>query len=371
MLISIDTRGAKLYAGTGIGTYTKELMHHLIKIDSKNQYLLFWPGEGYEQFKEHKNIHLRLVGTKNKNFWTYDYVPHHVKESKAQVYHVPQNGIGLPREKYCRYVVTLHDLIPYMMPDTVGESYKRQFTSEMPYIVENADKIITVSEYSKEDIVKFFGISQEKVVVTPLAADDIYIPINHKLAKLFIHDNYEIHRDFILYLGGFSPRKNVLGLIQAYHQIYKKLPHLCDLVIVGTPKDSHQEIASFIEKLEIKDRVKFTGFVPYAHLPYFYNSASVFVYPSTYEGFGLPPLEAMSCGCPTITSNVTSMPEVVGDGAVLVNPYDIEEISQAILRVLEDKRFAMHLILKGLERAADFSWEKTAAKTLQVYESLY
>lgn len=370
MLISIDIRGAKLYAGTGIGTYTHELLKNILKLDKKNQYLFFWPGEGYDQFQSHANIDVHLVGTKNKTFWTYDYIPHLVKKSSAQLFHIPQNGLGLPKEKFCRYVVTVHDLIPFILPETVGYSYRERFIEEMPSIVENADAIITVSEYSKKDIIEYFGIPENKVVVTHLAADEIYHPINHVEAKQFIKTSYGIDQEFILYLGGFSARKNVLGLIQAYAQSIKSLNNTYALVIVGAPKDSHGEIISTIERLGLTDRVIFTGFAPYSHLPYFYNAASLFIYPSLYEGFGLPPLEAMACGCPTITSNITSIPEVVDDAAILINPYDVGELSQSIIHVLEDKKLSMDLIIKGLKRASQFSWENTAKNTLKVYESL-
>ncbi|MBB6215537.1 hypothetical protein HNQ80_001626 [Anaerosolibacter carboniphilus] len=370
MLISIDTRGAKLYAGTGIGTYTHELMKNILKLDGKNQYVFFWPGDGYDQFQHHPNIDVHLVGTKNKTFWTYDYIPHHVKRSSAQLFHIPQNGLGLPKEKFCRYVVTIHDLIPFILPETVGYSYRERFVEEMPSIVENADAIITVSEYSKKDIIQYFGISDKKVVVTPLAADEIYHPINHVEAKNFIKTSYGIDHEFILYLGGFSARKNVLGLIQAYSQSLGFLKNTYALVIVGAPKDCHEEIVTTIDRLGLKDRVIFTGFAPYSHLPYFYNAASLFVYPSLYEGFGLPPLEAMACGCPTITSNLTSIPEVVNDAAILINPYDVDELTHAIIRVLEDKKLSMELIVKGLAQASQFSWENTARNTLRVYESL-
>ncbi len=370
MLISIDTRGAKLYTGTGIGTYTNELMKNIMKLDQKNQYLFFWPGEGYEQFKGKSNIKVRIVGEKHKSFWTNSYIPAQIKNNAIEIFHVPQNGIGLPKEKYCKYVVTVHDLIPYILPETVGENYRKQFTTQMPSILENADKIITVSQYSKQDIMNYFGIPKEKIAVTYLATDTIYQPINHQHAKNFIKNRYTIDSNFILYLGGFSPRKNVHRLIDAYANIYRKLNPSHDLIIIGTLKESHQELVKQVEKLGLQNKVKFIGFIPYEHLPYFYNAASVFVYPSIYEGFGLPPLEAMACGCPTITSNITSIPEVVGDGALLINPFDIDELSRSILKILEDQKFTIHLIVKGLKRASNFSWKTTAMNTLKVYSSL-
>ncbi|MFZ5968759.1 MAG: glycosyltransferase family 4 protein [Bacillota bacterium] len=370
MRISIDTRGAKLYAGTGIGTYTRELMKNIMHMDKENQYLFFWPGEGYEQFSDMNNIEVQLVGTKNKTFWTYDYIPQQLKMKKTDLHHIPQNGIGLPKDKWSKYVVTIHDLIPFLLPDTVGESYKERFTEEMPSIVKNADAIITVSEYSKNDIIRFFGLDPDKIIVTHLATDDIYKPMNHKRAQRFLESRYHISGDFILYLGGFSSRKNVTGLIHSYKRCINKFSKHYDLVLVGAPKDAHDEIVHLIQTLKLSRYVKFTGFVPNEHLPFFYNAASLFVYPSLYEGFGLPPLEAMSCGCPTITSNVSSIPEVVGDAALLIDPTNIEQLADAMAQILEDKVLAMNLIMKGLRKAASYSWEATAAKTLDVYKRL-
>lgn len=371
MNICMDARGAKLYAGTGIGTYTARLLENIIKIDSRNNYRFFWPNEGYDFLLERGNISLTLFGEKNKKFWDEIFLPAQVRINNCDIFHLPQNGLGLPKSKYCSYIATVHDLIPYVLPDTCGKSYLDKFLQEMPYIMEKCDRIITVSNYSKHDIMKYFKLPEEKIKVTHLAADSRFRLMDKEKALEFLKKEYSYSSDFILYLGGFSPRKNVDGLLEAYRRIYRELPGYYELVLLGASKDSHYELKKKVESMGIRDRVVFAGYVPYEHLPYFYNCSSLFVYPSLYEGFGLPPLEAMTCGTPTITANVTSIPEVVGDGALLTDPYNIDELTEKIYRTISDAEFREHLKEKALRRAYNFSWKKTAIETIKVYEEVY
>lgn len=371
MHICIDTRGAKLYAGTGIGTYTARLLENIISIDCKNNYSLFWPNDGYDFVLDKENINLTLFGEKNKRFWDEIFLPSRVKNSNCDIFHLPQNGLGLPKSKYCSYVATVHDLIPYVMPETCGKSYLDKFLDEMPYILEECDKIITVSNYSKQDILKYHKLPGDKIKVTYLAADSRFKLMNKDKAWEFLRKEYNYSNDFILYLGGFSPRKNVEGLLEAYRRLFRELPGYYDLVLLGASKDNHYELKKKVEDMGLSDRVVFAGYVPYEHLPYFYNCSTLFVYPSLYEGFGLPPLEAMTCGTPTITTNVTSIPEVVGDGALLVDPYDTDELTEKIYKTISDSDFREVLSAKALRRAYNFSWKKTVIETIKVYEEVY
>ncbi len=371
MHICIDTRGAKLYAGTGIGTYTARLMENIMTIDEEDVYSFFWPNDGYEDLLNKKNIRLTLFGEKNKRFWDEHFLPAQVKKTGCDLFHLPQNGLGLPAEKSCAYVATVHDLIPYVMPETCGKSYLDRFTGEMPYILDACDRIITVSHYSKQDIIKFFNIPGEKISVTHLAADSRFRLMDKESAWNFIRSQYNLSTDYILYLGGFSPRKNVEGLIDAFKKTCRELPGHYDLVLLGASKDGHYELKKKVHALGLSDRTVFTGYVPYEHLPYFYNCASLFVYPSLYEGFGLPPLEAMTCGTPTITTNVTSIPEVVGDAAITIDPYDIDMLTQKIYDILSDAGLRRRLTERALKRAYHFSWKKTAVETINIYKEVY
>ncbi|MFD3158296.1 glycosyltransferase family 4 protein [Haloimpatiens sp. FM7330] len=369
MKIAIDARGATWYSGTGIGTYTENLIKELIHIDNKNYYHIYWSGRNYN-ILEKENTKILMTSKKHKRFFQCNYFPSNIEKEQIDLYHVPQNGIGLAENITCKKVATIHDLIPYIMPETVGKSYLIKFLKQMPYIIENCDGLLTVSEYSKKDILKFFPIDPNKIFVTPLAANKRYKPLDKERCKFVIRKHYNINKPFILYLGGFSNRKNVKSLIEAFSKIYNKLNEEYLLVILGSYRSEGKPLLKLCDKLNINSNVCFTGFVPDKFLPVFYNACDVFVYPSLYEGFGLPPLEAMSCGTPVITSNTTSIPEVVGDSSVLINPLNITELSNAMTNVLCNDNLKKELRIKGLKRCKLFSWKKTAQNTLNAYKKI-
>lgn len=368
MKIGVDARAARWYRGTGIGTYTYQLIYNLNLIDSKNSYLLFWPDENYSDIHPGENFSFKLIMEELKNsFWDEIDIPNILTDTGIEVYHVPQNGIGLPEKKICPYVITLHDVIPYKLPETVGPSYLKIFLEKMPRIIKQADAIITVSEYSKKDIAETLGVPLNNIFVTLLAAENIYYPMDRNTAKQLLSRKYGINDDFILYLGGFSPRKNIKGLIEAYYKIYRKLSTPHKLIIVGKHGKSYDDYRQLVNKLDMEDQVIFTGYIPVNDLPLFYNGASLFAYPSLYEGFGLPPLEAMACATPVITSNVTSIPEIVDGCAMTINPYDIDELAEAMHIILEDNKLWEHYSLSGFKKSREYSWKATARKTLDVF----
>lgn len=370
MKIGIDARGINWYRGTGIGTYTEKVLNNVLRMDHENYYDLFWSGKDFENFKK-DNTKIIMTSKKQSRFFEQRYIPSNIKKENIDIYHAPQNGIGMCEDILCKKVITIHDLIPYIMPETVGRGYLTKFLREMPKIIAMADAIITVSEWSKKDILKFFPMDENKIFVTPLAADNKFRPLDKNKCRDFLFKNYDMVKPFILYIGGFSQRKNVKALISAFIDIHKDLNKDYDLIIIGANRD---EFKNFNDPSNcnplIKSNIKFTGFVPESHLPYFYNSCSSFVYPSLYEGFGLPPLEAMSCGAPVITSNTTSIPEVVGNTQLLINPYNIEELKEAIVKLLNNEELQEKLSTEGLIRSCQFSWVKTAEQTLEVYKNL-
>lgn len=371
MKIGIDGRAAKWYRGTGIGTYTYELINSINKIDASNEYLIFFPDTSSSEIKFNPNITLRNITVdKKNNFWEEVNIPNILKNDEIELYHVPQNGVGLPMDKKCRFVITLHDVIPYKMPETVSDRYLRIFNEELPKIVPLCDGIITVSNFSKDDIANTFNFPRDKIYVTYLSAEDIYRPMYKKACKVIIAEKYGIEDDYILYVGGFSPRKNIKGLIEAFSKFKAHVKMPIKLVIAGQKGLSYKDYMELVISLELTSEVIFPGFINIDDMPYLYNSAEFLVYPSFYEGFGLPPLEAMACGVPVITSNVTSMPEIFNESSLMINPYDVDELSFNILRCFEDNSLRNKLAASGFELCKKLTWKNTALSTINSYKSI-
>jgi glycosyltransferase involved in cell wall biosynthesis len=268
-----------------------------------------------------------------------------------------------------KYIVTIHDLIQILFPN---ENQKIVYICQkmmFPKIVQSIDKIISDSHHTKQDIIKHFKIPEDKIKVIHLAASENYRPLNEK-EIINIKQKYNLNYPFILYVGTLEPRKNIPTLLKALYKLKKQgIKH--KLVITGKKGWKYKSIFETIDKLNLQKDVIFTGYVPDEDLPALYNAADLFVYPSLYEGFGLPPLEAMQCGTPVITSNTSSLPEVVGDAGIMVNPYDVDELANKMYEVLTNDGLREELSKKGLERAKLFSWKKCAEEHLKVYEEVY
>ncbi len=242
----------------------------------------------------------------------------------------------------------------------------------MHTIFNNADGILTVSEYSKKDILRFFpSFPSERVIVTSLAANKTFKPLNKLQCKEKMKNRFNIKNPFVLYLGGFSLRKNVKLLIDTFNNIYSSLNGEFDLVIAGSLKDEGLKLKEYSERLDGKEHIKFIGFVEDKFLPILYNSCELFVYPSLYEGFGLPPLEAMSCKTPIIATNTTSIPEIVKNPYILVEPNNKRELENKMVTLLNNDRLREALGKEGFDNSKNFSWEKTAKETLDAYELFY
>lgn len=369
MKIGIDGRAAKWYRGTGIGTYTYQLITNLSKYDSSNQYLTFLPKNS--NLKLGDNFSIKYTSdSSNNSFWDNVKVPNLLNDFNMELYHVPQNGVGLSDNVNCPKTITLHDIIPLKMPETVSDRYLKIFIEEIPKILDICDGIITVSEFSKLDIASEFNFPIEKIFVTPLAAEDIYRPINRSYCKNIIKDKYHIDNNFILYVGGYSPRKNIIGIMEAFSLLNKNLKKDLKIVITGRKGLSYERYRDRAIQLGISDYVIFTDFIPLEDLPLFYNASEFLIYPSFYEGFGLPPLEAMACGTPVIASNVTSVPEVCKNSAILVNPNDVDELSYSIERVLTDSFLKLTMIERGLNTSNKYSWKNTALDTIKAYKNI-
>jgi glycosyltransferase involved in cell wall biosynthesis len=265
-------------------------------------------------------------------------------------------------------VLTLHDMIPFIYPETHARLTNMLFRRYIPRSLRFVDRIITDSESSRTDIVRFLRFPAERVNAIPIGAAPHFAPTSPE-ERQRVRQRYGLPNNYILTVGSLNPRKNLETLFSAFHQLLQRsLPH--KLVIVGPTAWKSAGIFQRMRSLGIERDVVLTGFVGDADLPALYGGASVFVFPSLYEGFGLPPLEAMACGTPVVTSNRSSLPEVVGDAGLLVDPHDADAIATAIERLAADSELSAGLIDRGLARARSFTWERAAHAHRRVYQEV-
>jgi len=307
-------------------------------------------------------------------------IPYMVKSSNINILHIPEHHHSFIMPFFvnkAKVIVTIHDLVPILFTKTQLSRHpynnfrfwwRWNFTFKL--IRNRIDFVIADSENTKNDCIKHLKIPEEKIKVIYIAADEIYRPLDSTEEVKKEIKKYNINSQFILFVGTLESRKNIPNLIKAFYKLKNRgITH--KLVITGKKGWNYAEIFKTVEKLNLQKDIIFTDYVPEEDLVKLYNAAEVFVYPSIYEGFGLPPLEAMSCGCPVITSNISSLPEVVGDAGITIDPYNIEELANKMYEVLINEDLRKELSTKGLERAKLFSWKKAAEETWQVYELLY
>ncbi|MFW5748138.1 MAG: glycosyltransferase family 4 protein [Chloroflexota bacterium] len=265
-------------------------------------------------------------------------------------------------------IVTIHDSIPWSFPGVSTLLDTLIYRRWLPYAVRRVDAVATVSAFSREDLAYHLNIPPEKIGVVYGAADPSFRP-RDKDAIARVREQYKLPEDYILYVGSIETRKNLIGALEAFHRLrVQNVSH--KLVIVGPAKWRYGEIMETFDRLDLTDHVIFTGYVAQADLPVIYSGASLFVFPSLYEGFGLPPLEAMASGVPVVTSTSSSLPEVVNDAALIVNPKDTDAIADAMYTVLKDPQLQETMRQKGLERAQVFSWERSAHLMMDIYRQV-
>jgi glycosyltransferase involved in cell wall biosynthesis len=366
--IAIDAHSVGTELG-GNESYATNLIEALAEIDSINEYTLYVTRlEALERFHN-----------KWPNFAVRATLPHtpliriplalsaELRKNPVDVLHVQFTA---PLVAPCPVVATIHDLSFEHLPRTFKRRSSMQLRLTVRHTAKRAAQIITLSEYSKRDLMQTYGIAPERITVTPAAAPTSFAPVIDKEELSRVKDRYGIAGDYILAVGSIQPRKNLSRLIAAYSSLHHGQPggKLPTLVLAGKCAWLYDETLRTIKDLEISDSVILTGYVPAATLPALYSGALCFVYPSYFEGFGLPPLEAMKCGTPVIVGDKTSLPEVVGDAAVMVDPFSIDDIARAIEQVIGDSELRSQLRAKGLEQAKLFDWRETAHKTLAVYK---
>jgi len=355
--------------GVGINTYTYNLVKELIKL-YKDIYLI-----EYSPDNVFNNIPKIIVPNPFQKFsriylWhPYLALKLNFNEYPLDIVHSLNQGPGIFKLKKQRYIITVHDLLPIVFPRVRPLKVVLVYKFLIPRALKTADAIIAVSYNTKRDIIKYFKIPEEKIRVIYNGVNENYKPLSEKEVEK-IHQKYDINYPFILYVGRLAFHKNIPTLLKAFYKLKKyNLPH--KLIIIGKKDWKYKDIFDLVDRLNLHKDVIFLGYVPNEDLPALYNAADLFVYPSLYEGFGLPPLEAMACGTPVVTSNTSSLPEVVGDAGIMVEPYDVDGFAKAMYEILTNDGLREELRKKGLKRAKLFNWRKTAEETLEVYEEVY
>lgn len=357
---------------TGVNNYLYNLIKNMIKNGKANEISLIHYEKSddpiYSQVNDIRIPEMPLKLTSAIG------IPQAVKNAEIDVLHVPVHWYNqitpfvLNRE--IKKVLTLHDLTPILFPEMHTRETNLTWKSSLKFIKNKTNIVICDSISTKNDCIKLLNIPEKRLKVIPLSADEQYKPLKDKeKIREELKRGYNIDSPFILFVGTLEKRKNVPALLKSFYKLKKsELDH--KLVIVGGKGWKYTKIFDLIEELNLQNEVIFTDYVSDEYLVKLYNAADLFVYPSLYEGFGLPPLEAMACGCPVITSNTSSLPEVVADAGIMINPNDVDSLTESMLKILTDPELREELSRKSLERAEMFSWKKTAKETWKVYEDV-
>lgn len=390
--IWIDGYEANVPQRLGSGQVAFELLKNIYELDQENNYTILLPGKPFPDLpKPRKNWQYKIL--RPAKLWTRLIIPayYYLAKDKPDVILSPTHYI--PRFIKAKMIPIIFDLSFLRFPTMFEKKDLYKLTNWTKFSAENATHIITISDSSKKDITKFYEISPDKITVAYPGYDEkLFKPVKDQERIKQILEKYHIEGDYIIYIGTIQPRKNLIRLIRAFRNVILSgrsssgasssfegsvlNPKSLKLVIAGKIRGKgkqgwmNEEILEESKKLEIEDRVIFTDFVPTEELPYLISGSQAFVLPSLWEGFGIPVVEAMACGVPVITSNVSSLPEATGDAGLLVNPQSETQIEQAIRLLTTDKKLHLKLSKKALEQAKKFSWKTMSEKVIKVLETV-
>jgi glycosyltransferase involved in cell wall biosynthesis len=359
---------------TGIENYLHNLIKHLKLTDHTDEFMLYFGNDKpipQDVLGGNFTSDIPSMSTNSqikRILWEHFYIPQALKRDKIDVFHEP--SFIAPIFKSCPTITTVYDLAFIFHPECFTRRNVLYLNTMLSRSVRSSDRIIAISNSTKNDIINHFNIEQNKVRVVYCGYNDYFRAMDSKEACAGTLRKHGITGEFLLNVSMISPRKNLLTLLRSFKSARAKRKTGLQLVIAGSKGWLYEEIFEEVSKLSLEKYVIFTGYIPDEELLHLYNSAALMVYPSIYEGFGLPVLEAMACGCPVIASNTSSLPEVCGDAALLVNPLDAEGLSESICKALEDNAFRNRMAVRGFQRIKSFSWSKAANETLQLYKEL-
>ena len=364
MRIGIDVRKLHDY---GIGTYVRNLLTHLDRLDHETEYvLLCQPADS--GLADGLGDNFRTVAQPAGPYSISEQIriPIQLTRERIDLFHAPH--YTLPALTPCRSIVTIHDCIHLRFPQYLPSRFAYRYARAVLWsATHRCDCILTVSETSKRDILSFFDVPAEKIIVIPNAIEDRYWTQPPDEAVTKVRERYQLHAPFLLYAGNIKPHKNLERLLDAFYRVRQRGFENVTLLIIGDEITRYVKLRRAVHRYQLHRHVRFLGFVSAETLQILYRLASAFVFPSLYEGFGLPPLEAMASGTPVVTSNVSALPEVVGDAAMLVDPEQADAIADGVIRVLSDEPFRANLVRKGLARARQFSWDRSVRRTWDIY----
>ncbi|HEY4611658.1 MAG TPA: glycosyltransferase family 1 protein [Bacteroidota bacterium] len=356
---------------TGVGKYAERIVDALLRTDSRNEYTLFLTEDSSSLHGP--NLQKIFIPGYNRmglnRWWENALLPSFLRQYAIDIFFSPAYALPLfSKPAATKFIVTIHDLIAYSYP----ESFTLKMRLWQRLFVQNAarqaDRIIAASQATRSDLLRYSSVDPNNVIVVHHAVEESFRPIQDIGLREKVRNKYALPEQFILTVGTIEPRKNHALLAHAYSRLPESIRKRYPLVIAGSQGWYAEKILTEIRQYNLGESLKFVGFVEHEDLPVLYNLATLFVYPSLYEGFGYPPLEAMACGIPVITSNCSSLPEVVGDAAPLIDPHDLQQLARQMELVLTDETLWRELRQKGLQRAAYFNWRRNAEETMKVFE---
>lgn len=366
MRIGIDGRMIKW---SGIGRYTKNILMNFSKFDEENEYIIFCNKNDKCEIPVAKNYSIHIVDLSVFSLRGQKKLSRIIKNSFLDIFYTPY--IIVPIEVPCKKVGTIHDLIPWRMPEVQRSLLARLFYR---YIIKRAAKnwslVLVDSVFTREDVKNFLGIPDEKIKVITAAADKRYKPVKDKKKIEELRHKYGLSQTNILNVGTTRPHKNLPFLVKVFEDLVLDRKILCQLVLAGGEDKWRPRVRRIVKDSGLEGKVVFTGYIEEEELPILYNQATVCVFPSLFEGFGLPALEAMACGCPVICSDNSSLAETAEGAGILLNHSNASAWVDAIDKVLKDKRLQESMRRKGLERAEQYSWEKTAREILHAFKEV-
>jgi len=373
--IAVDYTSA-VYQRAGIGRYTRGLVTALAGLGGGHRFVLVvagQDGEGEVPSDLGENLLVCRLPL-SQRFWTVLWhrlrvpLPLDLFTGAVDVFHSPD--YVLPPLRRGKRLVTIHDLSFLRYPEGAEPSLRRYLSTAVPRSVAEADLVLADSESTRQDVGELLGVRLSKVEVLYPGVGEAFRPVEDSAALTHVQELYGLSHPFLLTVGTLEPRKNIVAVLDAYAQLRRGKGFEHQLVIAGGLGWRYGGIFSRVEELSLEDSVSFLDYVPDEHLPALYSLADVLVFPSLYEGFGLPPLEAMACGTPVVTSNSSSLPEVIGDAGLMVPAGDTSALAEAIRMVLEDSHVRQELVSKGLSRAARFSWRDSGERLIGIYGRL-